>query len=276
MSEPTTSEAQAAWAAQWTKRSAVFDGLADHYERFRPDYPEPIVRSWLAHLDQGRTAGGPRRVADVGCGTGISTRALARAMDAGDLLAGVEPGSDMRARFRAHPRSAGLRLVAGGAERLPFGAATLHGLVSAQAAHWFDRPAYFAEARRVLKPGGTVAILNNNQRWDRSDFLDAYQRIYEALSPNYTRQYRTFDYRGELEAARFADAIAPTHDWERTLDAEGFLGLAQSSSMFKNAVKAHGRERIIGELTRLTHRFADARGTVVVPYETELIAGRVA
>ncbi len=51
-----------------------FSATADRYRRYRPAYP-PALFDWL--IRYARLPAGAR-VADVGCGTGISTRQLRR------------------------------------------------------------------------------------------------------------------------------------------------------------------------------------------------------
>ncbi|RUS30726.1 S-adenosyl-L-methionine-dependent methyltransferase [Jimgerdemannia flammicorona] len=44
------------------------------------------------------------------------------------------------------------------AERLPFADSSVDVITSGQAFHWFDHPKFFGEAKRILKPRGTLAI----------------------------------------------------------------------------------------------------------------------
>lgn len=48
----------------------------------------------------------------------------------------------------------------GPAEELPFGAAEVDLVTAMTAAHWFERQKFLAEADRVLKPGGCLALLS--------------------------------------------------------------------------------------------------------------------
>jgi SAM-dependent methyltransferase len=57
---------------------------------------------------------------------------------------------------RALP-AVGVQYVAGLAERLPLRAGCAELVTAAQAAHWFDFERFYAECRRVLRPGGLVA-----------------------------------------------------------------------------------------------------------------------
>jgi SAM-dependent methyltransferase len=97
----------------------------------------------------------PRRALDVGCGTGLSTRPLAEAFG---FAAGLDVSAPMllEARRRAVPR-----LVRGRAERLPFPAASLDLLAMGSAFHWCEPAALLAEVRRVLVPGGHLAVFDH-------------------------------------------------------------------------------------------------------------------
>lgn len=98
----------------------------------------------------------PRRALDVGTGTGAVLAELAARYPAAALAAvDLAPGMARAARARV-PRAA---LAVGDAERLPFAAGCFDLVVSSSTFQWLARlePA-LAEARRVLAPGGAVAV----------------------------------------------------------------------------------------------------------------------
>jgi ubiquinone/menaquinone biosynthesis C-methylase UbiE len=98
----------------------------------------------------------PRRVLDLGCGTGRLLVAAAHALPDATLV-----GLDRSAAMLAVARHAapGAILVRGTAERLPFAGATFD-LVSATfaARHWADPGGALAQIRRVLRPGGAAVF----------------------------------------------------------------------------------------------------------------------
>ena len=125
--------------------SSGFQRGADDYERSRPSYPQAVLDT----LPMGGL------VVDVAAGTGKLTRLLT-----GDVIA-VEPIAAMRtiaARFAP--------TVAGVAESLPIRDASVDLVTVAQAFHWFEIRRAFTEIARVLKPGGTLAMMWND--WDDS------------------------------------------------------------------------------------------------------------
>jgi SAM-dependent methyltransferase len=128
-----------------------FGRLAQAYDVLRP-----VDANWLEVLDamweDGALAG--TRVLEVGCGTGRLAAAL---VERGARVWGVDPSPEMLAEARAAlGRRVGLK--AGRAEALPFRDAWFDRVVMRLAVHLVDRPSAFAEAARVLRPGGRIVI----------------------------------------------------------------------------------------------------------------------
>ncbi len=185
---------------------SAYDGLADLYDRRRPSYPADAVRAVAALASAASPSG---NVLDVGCGTGIFTRLLAAALPDAFSVTGVEPGADMRATAAARSEAGGrIRFVAGSAEALPAASQSIALVTAATAAHWFDRPKFYAEAARVLAPGASLALVQNERRWWDSAALAEYETILEGLVPGYRRGmhpaagggYAVADYAAELSA----------------------------------------------------------------------------
>nr|WSX52393.1 class I SAM-dependent methyltransferase [Streptomyces sp. NBC_00974] len=135
-------------------RARSFDSAAALYGQYRPGYPEALYDT-VEELAGRRFAGA--RVADVGAGTGIGTAPM-RAR--GAEVVAVEPGDGMAAEFRrGHPD---IPIVRGDGNRLPLAGSGVDFLTYAQAWHWTDPILSVPEARRVLRPGGALAIWWND------------------------------------------------------------------------------------------------------------------
>lgn len=89
---------------------------------------------------------------DVGCGTGHSTEAL---LPLARRIVGLDASSFMLAQA---PRLPGITYRKGHAEALPFGAGQFDLVTAATAYHWFEQERFMAEAARVLRPGGFLAV----------------------------------------------------------------------------------------------------------------------
>lgn len=117
------------------------------YARHRPTYPDGLAAT-LAGFCRER-----RHAVDVGCGAGQLSTPLG---DAFERVTAFDPSRSQLDSAAPHPRVE-YRLGAAESIDLPDGSADL--VVAAQAAHWFDLPAFYAEARRVLRPGGALALV---------------------------------------------------------------------------------------------------------------------
>jgi len=203
-----------------------FSKVAEDYARWRPSYPSMLIE-WIglsAKLRRGS------RVADVGCGTGISTRLLARQ---GYSVVGIDPNETMLAKAR---EAGGADYVIGdeGATGLP--AASVELVTAAQAFHWFDIDMAQAEFARILKPSGfACAFWNLRSRTPM-------QLEYEALLRQHCTDWEEHPRgRQTIEAilahprtlapkeAKFAAA--------QKLDREGFFGRVHSASYVAHGLK---------------------------------------
>lgn len=146
-----------------------FGGHAAAYARHRPDYPDALY-VWLA--EQCPT----RRLAwDCGTGNGQAAVGLARYFDE---VIGTDASAGQIAAAAPHPR---VSYRVAPAERCPLADASADLVTVAQALHWFDRPAFFAEVDRVLRPGGllaawTYALFQVDPEVDRLVW-DFYERV---------------------------------------------------------------------------------------------------
>ncbi|WP_407540105.1 class I SAM-dependent methyltransferase [Deinococcus radiomollis] len=121
-------------------------GGAARYAAGRP-FVHPLFMERIRPHLSGHALG-----ADVACGTGLSSVALAELVER--VLA-----FDVSAAMLEHaiPHSRVIYAQAP-AEALPLTDASLDVLTVAQGIHWFDRPHFYAEARRTLKPDGVLAV----------------------------------------------------------------------------------------------------------------------
>jgi SAM-dependent methyltransferase len=122
-----------------------FSRQAAAYSRYRPAYPPELI-AYVAAL-------APARGLAIDCATGSGQAAVALA---GHFDRVIAVDGSVSQLLRSLP-AAGVTYVAALAERLPVRARCADLLAAAQAAHWFDFERFYAECRRVLRPGGVVA-----------------------------------------------------------------------------------------------------------------------
>lgn len=134
-------------------RAASFDNTAAAYEFGRPEYPPAALDWW--HERGAFPVGGV--LLDLAAGTGKLTRCL---MGRGCAVVAVEPLANMRAEFVRV--LADVAIVEGTAESIPLADNSVDTVLVAQAFHWFDGPRALAEIARVLRPGGGLGLIWND------------------------------------------------------------------------------------------------------------------
>ncbi len=153
-----------------------FASVAGEYERGRPGYPPAVVGAIAAELAVPAGAS----VLDLGAGTGKLSRAL---LAAGYDVIAVEPLHTMR-ELLAERIGAG-HVLAGTAERIPVGDGSVAAVTVADAFHWFDPPVALAEIRRVLRPGGGLAVLNTAPDWSGMSWAHELGTLVTELRPEH-------------------------------------------------------------------------------------------
>lgn len=198
-----------------------YEAAAAAYARNRAVHPGVV-----ADLVRGGGLTAASRVLDVGCGTGNYARAVQDAT--GCAISGIEPSDQMRQR--AEGAAEWTALVAGAAERLPFPDGAFDLVYSTDVIHHVgDRPAAFAEAFRVLAPGGRLAIATDS-RADIARRRPLSNYFPETVAIEERRYPATETLQAEMAAAGFAAIHETRVELEYPLtDATGYRERAYSS-----------------------------------------------
>ncbi len=231
------------------------------YERGRPGYPAAVVDLLVRH--GGLSAAS--RVVDLAAGTGKLTRQLAQVSA---RCVAVEPSAAMRAVFGV--RVPGVPVVAGVAEAIPLLTGTCDVLTSAQAFHWFDPTRSLAEMVRVLRPGGTVALLWN-ERDERVPWMAELGRLLRTVGD--APYWSAREYLPALAGSPdLIDVVSEEVPFEVPVDRSGLVDLVASRS-YVNVLDGHDRARVLDRVARLAGTLPEP---IVVPYRTEVLLARVA
>jgi ubiquinone/menaquinone biosynthesis C-methylase UbiE len=137
--------------------AGLFTSVAREYANFRPGYP-PQLFEWLARVSPSTDAAW-----DCGCGSGQASTALAGHFA---VVHATDAAAEQIAAARPHPR---VRYTVAPAEHSGLDDSSVDVVTVAQALHWFDVAAFYAEARRVARPGALLVAWN----YPRPRFADA-------------------------------------------------------------------------------------------------------
>jgi SAM-dependent methyltransferase len=234
-----------------------FNNRAADYVKYRPSYPSDAIDALLDDL------GPPEQIvtADVGAGTGISSRLLG---DRGVRVVAIEPGDVMRGAAAPH---ANVSWMAGRAEATGLIAHAVDLVVCAQSFHWFRPADALVEFARILKPHGRLALVWN--RRSRTDpFTAGYRQAIIDVGGEIAAEAMPFDPEVIPASRRFTAPERLTFSNAQRLDLNGLIGRAQSASYVPKS-GASG-ERLLELLTSLHARYANERGLVTLVYETEV------
>jgi SAM-dependent methyltransferase len=154
-------------------------------------------------------------------------------------IVGIEPSPSMRAQVAEAADDTGLAFSEGVAEHMPFVGDAARAIAAATAAHWFDRHAFYAEASRVLVPGGVIAIVEYVRDQTGSPLAAALIQFMAQYGSQ--KAYAPAGYRRELAgAASFHGAEAFVLRCQLRLDIAAFTGLALSSSHAAGVIERFG------------------------------------
>jgi ubiquinone/menaquinone biosynthesis C-methylase UbiE len=224
---------------------------------------------------------------DVGCGPGTITADLARLVAPGPAV-GLDASSDVVAQaevFAADRGEANLRFEVGDLYALGFGDATFDVIHAHQVLqHLADPGAALVEFRRVLRPGGVLAVRDSDYSafvWAPADpMLDRWMKLYLAVTERNGHDARIGpSLLGLAHAAGFADVVVSSTCWTFA-DPEsrrwwgGLWADRVRLSRFAEQAVAYGLSDA-DELERLAQAFlswaASPDGVFVVPH-VEILA----
>lgn len=205
----------------------LFSSYAHRYARYRPTYPDDLYEFVLRHV--------PDRAAAWDCATGngqvatVLARYFAR-VDATDLSA------PQLAQAIPAPT---VRYAVSRAESTPFADASFDLITVGQALHWFDFTRFFAEARRVLRPGGVLAVWGY-ELLHVSPEIDALIDVFytKTVGPYWAPERRYLNERYQTVPFPFAEVPAPAFSMEKTWtldDLLGYLGTWSAVAGFRQA-----------------------------------------
>jgi SAM-dependent methyltransferase len=244
-----------------------FSNRVENYVKYRPTYPDEMFEVFANAMNW--TPGSV--VADVGSGTGLSAKPF---LEKGNRVLGVEPNAEMRRAaegfLKRFPR---FESVDGTAERTNLAKSSTDLVIAAQAYHWFDAQKASEEFKRILKPGGFVALIWNERLLDATEFLVAYEALLKEFANDYDAvRHDRFDLaRLQKEfGATFAQASYPN---AQVFDFQGLRGRMHSSSYMPSETD-RSAPALSFKLQTLFDKYAE-KGRIKLLYQTNIFYTRL-
>jgi SAM-dependent methyltransferase len=242
-----------------------FSSASERYAAYRPDYP-PALFAWLASLAPGHELAWD-------CGTGSGQAALGLAPYFRRVVA-TDASAEQIRHAAPHP-TIDYRVAT--AEESGLAAASVDLVTVAQAAHWFDLPRFYAEARHVLKPGGVIALWGYGSLVLPGAMDAPFQRFYAGtLGPYWPPEraliddaYRSLDF-------PFAEIEAPVFQIEVEWSLTRLLDYLSTWSAVKRYAAMRGEVPLSALRQELAAAWGDVHAVHPLRWPIFLRVGRVA
>jgi SAM-dependent methyltransferase len=212
-----------------------FSTNAAGYATFRPHYPAELI-DYVASLAPGRTL-----VWDCATGNGQAAVPLARKFE---RVFATDASEEQIKHATLHPR---VTYEVGLSDTSGLGAGSVDLVTVAQALHWLPHDRFFAEVRRVLVPGGVLAVwCYTKPTLGDSAVGEIFDRYYSETCRAYWAPERNLVDSGYSTIAMpFTDLESPSFAIEATMALDDFAGYVRTWSATKNLAKAIGRDPVI-------------------------------
>ncbi len=241
-----------------------FSKRAGYYSRYRPSYPESLLRYLERELHFSRAS----IVADVGSGTGILSELL---LKNGNRVFGVEPNEDMRRTAEANlAKYKNFTSITGSAESTTLESRSVDFVAAAQSFHWFNPEKTRAEFSRILRDPGWVVLVWNIRKAS-TPFLQGYDELVNWVSEGKrvlgddVTEATIRSFLGDYRTVKLTNS--------QKLDYDGLIGRLMSASY----ASLPGQPIFEEMMTRISALFNKHQvdGSVTFQYETEVYAGRL-
>ena len=233
-----------------------FTSRAEDYAKYRPSYSPKVIDRIVAELDNVSKS----VAADVGAGTGISSRLLA---DRGITVLAIEPNAAMKQVAKPHPL---VEFSDGSAEDTKLPDASVDLVTCFQAFHWFNPKPTLKEFARILKPQGKLAAVWNNRHKD-DEFTKEYSRLTQKASNN-DSELRHGTERSLHHTDWFNPARHFLFPYRQALNLEALIGRAMSTSYIPQ--KGEIYQEFIESLKQLHQHYRNTEGLVYLQYQTSV------
>ena len=210
-----------------------FSGHAGDYAAARPRYPRALFE-WLASECKNHALAW-----DAGCGNGQASVALA---DFFDAVFASDPSATQIASASPHPN---VRYAVEPSEQCSLPDDSVDCVCVAQALHWFELARFFAEAGRVLKPDGLLAVWTYERSSVNAAVDAVFSKLYRGVLDDYWPPERKHVETGYRDIAfPFREIPSPALELRCDWTLSQYLAYLRSWSASQRYLKATGIDAV--------------------------------
>ena len=253
-----------------------FSGFSDHYDRFRLPAPIEKIRTILSRYGNVDDI----VLADVGCGTGLSTFPW---VPYGRSVYGIEPNEEMIgiALAKIDSPNSQLQLLQAESTDIRLANDSVDVVTCSQSFHWMKPVETLDEFARILKSGGLLAIFDYDWPPSIGEFLETkYEHLVAATSlalRKYQSDARQWPKNGHLDQIiksglyQFAKEIC--FDEIVEMGADQYIGMMRSQGSVQQALKI-GIDTYAAELEAIEREIDaymnDGPSTAIISYRMRI------
>lgn len=242
-----------------------FSGVASDYAAYRPQYPVELFE-WLASVCSRHDVAW-----DCACGSGQASGSLVSFFD---WVVGTDASLSQIALAAATGTN---RFAVAVSEQAPLGADTVDLVAVGAALHWFADEPFFAEVRRVVRPGGVFAAWSYGMPHVDSEEVErvVHGFINGPLGPYWPPEVRILlDGYASIDLP-FEELGAPTFELQVDWPVERFLGFARTWSGVGRYVEDRGEDPVLKLAADLEEVWKEEEAFLPISYRLDLRAVRV-
>jgi len=241
-----------------------FSNVAGLYTRFRPRYPSALFE-YLASI-------APKKVTAWDCATGSGQAAVELAQHFEQVIA-TDASAEQIANAEQHSR---IQYRVASAENSGLDSGSVDLITVAQALHWFDLPAFYTEVKRVLKPGGILAVWT----YGKMDFDNPKVRsllghfYFNTVSPYWPPERKLVEEGYRTLAFPFEELQPPAFEIEAAMTLDEITGYVRTWSATQRYQKEHGYDPVLELEEEMMSVWDDPELPITVHWPLALRVGR--
>jgi ubiquinone/menaquinone biosynthesis C-methylase UbiE len=241
-----------------------FSAVASRYADFRPHYPAELFDHLATIVPRNS------RVWDCACGNGQATLDLGGRFDS---VVATDASREQIASATPHPN---VEYRVAPAEQSGLADASIDLITVAQALHWFDFERFYAEARRVLRPGGFLAAWAYGINEVEGDAVNQLVQDYysNTVGPYWPPERRLVEEGYRTIPFPFAEITPPAFRMETRWTLEQMLGYFSTWSATNRFMKDTGRNPLEPLSEKLAKVWGDADSSRLIVWPLSLRVGR--